>query len=627
MHNIEAGGYSVEGGTVRKLIKNPFIKLLVAVLCMLFLLILAGKAALFFSLDKDYKGYNVLFVSVLGLRADHLGYNGYKVIDTSAIDALAQGSPVFKNAYSVSTRPEAAYLSMFTGKYPSGKNLIRGRHNFVGEKYFPLSQYLNESGYSTIAVTSNASAFKKMGLMKGFEVIEDVEVNAESVQATTKEAKGLLDSLENGQRPFFMWVNYSVPLYPYFVPEGFDLSPEEHPYDRQMLMVDRAVSELMEQLQKNGNDRETIVIFTSVCGEGLNEHGEFSHGFLLYNSTLKVPIIIKIPGFKQAGRYIGTEISHLDITPTLLDILKTPVADPKFDGKSLFDNMCRGDKVDERDIFIENPYGYYEFGWKPIAGVISGKFKYLDSRGGEIYNMEADPYELKNLISEESDLAKSMENRLALYLAENSPDIFEVRGEGAEPVDNIPFMRPPPISLIGTPEKAVMFYESILSKDPNNKKVKFILGKIYFGMGRLPMAKIYLEDLVEADPGYYEAMHLLGDIYNAFGNKKKAEENYEKVVRIDPNNAVCLNNLAWSYSTRGAFLEKSLEYAKRANDIVPRNSHFLDTLSEVYLRMEDFEQAMDCIRKAALADMSPRNLEYTRRRLEYIKNKVSETKE
>jgi len=157
--------------------------------------------------------------------------------------------------------------------------------------------------------------------------------------------------------------------------------------------VDFCLGELFSYLRNEGVFEKTVIVFTADHGESLGEHGEKTHGYFAYNSTIWVPLIVYLPG---AGKnQVNQTVSHIDIFPTVCDVLN--VEKPSFlQGSSLL-LLFKGKKLPVKPIYFESMYPYYSRGWAPLRGYISSLEKFIDSPIPEIYDLEEDFDELLNL--------------------------------------------------------------------------------------------------------------------------------------------------------------------------------------------------------------------------------------
>ncbi len=276
---------------------------------------------------------NVVVITIDTLRADHLGCYGDKQIKTPNIDTLAQDGVRFERAYTPVPVTLPAHSSLFTGTYP----LRSGMHDFADNKLNPsqptLASVLKENGYATGAVIGSAVLDSRFGLNHGFDFYYDhfdfsrlQESNLDEMERSGDlVADQALDWLDkNYQKKFLLWMHLYDPHYPYRPPSPYSEEYKDRPYDGEIAFADSQVGRLIRELKAKGVYENTVIVLTGDHGESLGEHGEKTHGFFIYNATLHIPVIIRLPGGPSA-RTVSELITLPDLMPTVLSFLKVDV--------------------------------------------------------------------------------------------------------------------------------------------------------------------------------------------------------------------------------------------------------------------------------------------------------------
>lgn len=526
---------------------------------------------------------NIVIITVASLRPDHLSSYGYERIETKAIDELASEGILFENAYCSVPNSLYGYTSILSGRNGGGLISRTGDRIELDESYKSLAEYLKSAGYKTMAVIPSSSIPLGIGLEKGFDVFKTDIPRGENyvpdVRKITAEAQALLKNTK--EKPLFLWIAYPAPVFPYNVPDDFLGALGDHPYERQALLMDKQVSEIMDSLDNLKMDKNTLVIFTAISGEGLNEHNELTHGTLLYNSTVKVPLIVRFPGGYLANSRVKSPVTHTDISPTVLSLPGVRATEDDMDGENLL-SLIGGGKT--RPVYLESTIGHYDFGWSPAAAMVVDEDKYIDLPKPELYNLKRDPHELKNIIDEEPVKAARLRSALREYITENRSSLLKSLRSGTDPKDSIGVTKYLYIKVTD-PVEGIEFYNRLLSEDPENKAFKYQLALFNNQLENYEEAKSLLSEVVKNDPSFNKAWELLGVINDKEENNDKAVEFYEKALSINPDMPVSLNNLAWNYAEKGVNLNKALEYSERANKLIPGNSSFIDTLNQVQKKM------------------------------------------
>src|SRR5207253_4223372 len=276
---------------------------------------------------------NVVVITIDTLRPDHLGCYGYKQIRTPNIDALAADGARFERAYAAVPGTLPSHTVIFTGTYP----IHSGMHDFAANVLNPdqptLASVLKEHGYTSGAVIGSALLDSRFGLNHGFDFYYDhfdfsrlQESNLDEMERPGNVVADVtLDWLaKNYQKKFFLWMHLYDPHYPYRPPAPYSQEYESHPYDGEIAFADAQVGRLLRFLKEKGLYRNTLIVLSGDHGESLGEHGEKTHGFFIYNATLRVPLILHLPG-KASAKTLTHLVSLADLMPTVLQILKVDV--------------------------------------------------------------------------------------------------------------------------------------------------------------------------------------------------------------------------------------------------------------------------------------------------------------
>src|SRR5229473_859243 len=300
---------------------------------------------------------NVVLITIDTLRADHLGCYGYKQIKTPNIDGLAADSGRFERAYTVVPVTLPSHTAMLTGTYP----MLSGMHDFSANKLSPqqgtMATVLKQAGYATGAVVASAVLDSRFGLNQGFDFYYDhfdfsrlEEANLDEMERPGNVvADQALDWLgKNSQKKFFLWMHLYDPHYPYRPPEPYSREYASQPYDGEIAFADEQVGRLLRFLKDKGLYQNTVIVLSGDHGESLGEHGEKTHGFFIYNATMHVPLIIRLPENRlpenAAAGTVADPASLVDLMPTVLGAVGLEIP-PQVQGRSLLAEI-RADRTD-----------------------------------------------------------------------------------------------------------------------------------------------------------------------------------------------------------------------------------------------------------------------------------------
>src|SRR5947208_5051882 len=275
---------------------------------------------------------NVVLITIDTLRADHVGAYGWTRARTPTLDALAREGVVFDRAYAAAPITLASHASILTGRYPPGHG-SRDNGIRVSATVATLATELRARGFSTAAFVAAFPLDHQFGLDRGFDVYGDrLGHEPDGRPANERPASQVIDDAvawlrlhaarlppdrpAPPARPFFLWVHVFEPHAPYGRPDTG--RPAIDRYDDEIATVDREIGRLVKVLGPAAND--TLIVAAGDHGEAFGEHGEFAHSIFVYDTTLRVPLIVKIAG-GRAGRRVGDPVSLVDVAPTVMRAL------------------------------------------------------------------------------------------------------------------------------------------------------------------------------------------------------------------------------------------------------------------------------------------------------------------
>jgi len=402
------------------------------------------------------KGPNVLLISIDTLRADHLGCYGYHKRLTPNIDEFAKESVVFRNAIATSPWTLPSHVSMLTGHLSSLLG-VRSDDDKLSPAVSTLAELLREQGYLTASFNGGGFVGASYGFDQGFDTFFSLYSDRPSskylneIEAINKFTMRFLTN-NKGKKSFIFYHTYQVHA-PYLFHEGFsergadeckdayDLLPECHiAYEGEVEYMDSHVGKLFDFLKERGLYDDTLIILTADHGEDFVEdkRGMAEHGYLLYDELIKVPLIIRFPSGAFGGKAIGTQVSLVDVVPTVMDVLGI---EGGFGGESLMP-IVRGTEEDDRPALAEYyprrraaahyPHlNYYKLSLRFSDRKLIVKSK---QHGHELYDLAADPRETTNLLANPSiavySEALEMFARLSFELDRKRAGVAAIGGRG-----------------------------------------------------------------------------------------------------------------------------------------------------------------------------------------------------
>ncbi|HEV2379800.1 MAG TPA: sulfatase-like hydrolase/transferase [Terriglobia bacterium] len=380
---------------------------------------------------------NFVLITIDTLRADHVGCYGDHEARTPNLDALARGSVLFRTVVASVPLTLPSHCSILTGTYPTRHGVRDNLGYRLGNATPTLASVLKEHGYSTAAFIGADVLDPRRGLDRGFDTyscplrrkigrdnplvfnLQELRRPADSVVADALD--WIATEAAHSRKPFFVWIHLYDPHTPYDPPERFR-SLVTSPYDGEVAYADYAVGKVFYDLKQRGLYDSTLVVATSDHGESFGEHGEYSHGYFVYDTTLLVPLIIKPPsGFAVAPHKVDTAVRTIDIAPTVLQFLHVPVS-PDMEGSGRLPMMLdSGTNKSPDETAYSETYYPNEFGWSVLRSLRSGRFKYIDAPKPELYDLVADSAELHNLYPGRRAVALALKSRLESLMATDAP--------------------------------------------------------------------------------------------------------------------------------------------------------------------------------------------------------------
>ncbi|MEW6747105.1 MAG: sulfatase-like hydrolase/transferase [Planctomycetota bacterium] len=379
---------------------------------------------------------HVLLITLDTTRQDRLGCYGYASAHTPNLDALAADGVRFENAYTCVPITLPSHTSMLTGNYPFIHNVRDNGLAALAGGNVTLAERLKLLGYETAAFVSALVMSRQFGLDQGFDVYDD-ELGAEFVptgsipdRPANRTTDAVLEWLsKRSMKPFFLWVHYFDPHLPYEAPAAVRGTTRDD-YDAEIAFMDREIGRLVATLRQTGAWENCLVFAVGDHGEGLGDNGEDTHGFFVYESTVKVPFIVRGPGLPRATVVAGLART-IDIVPTVCDLVGAPL-DPPVQGTALLP-LIEGRGGEPEDAYLETflPHFSYGWSWQQAVRVASPAFKYIDTPKAELYDLSRDPKEGSNLHGRDAERDRGAARRLA-GLQENV--LSGVVRSGAKPV-------------------------------------------------------------------------------------------------------------------------------------------------------------------------------------------------
>lgn len=537
---------------------------------------------------------SVLLITLDTLRPDALGWvagrNG-----TPALDRLASEGLRFSAAVAPAPLTFPSHAAMLTGVLPRRLGL-RDNGQTLGSEPETLAGLLRARGYSSAAFVSGYPLSRSFGLDRGFDVYDDrfTAGEGENLERRAPETtKAALAWLASARAPWFVWVHYFDPHYPYEPPAAFARPGDRGAYDGEVAYADRAIGDLLAAAESAAGG-PFLTVFAGDHGESLGEHGEGTHGFFVYDATVLVPLVFRFPGTVRPSES-RAPARLIDLAPTVADLVGAP-SFPRADGESL----VRARDGEMAAAYVETWQPWLSYGWAPLKALRSERWKLITAPRPELYDLSRDAGERSNLFDAERERARDLEamrRRIEALPQAGTPGaaadaeaVAKLRALGYVGAGGI--AGEPPASGLRDPKDAgklrdilthadgrlrrgdyrgaVKRFDDVLTEDPANRFALLRSGTALLAAGDVGRAVPRLSRAVEASPGQPEARAALADALVRSGRPGEAVPHAMEAARLQPRRAA-----AWADLGNALGLAKrvpeAVEALKRAVRLEPAN--------------------------------------------------------
>ena len=546
-----------------------------------------------------------MIVTADTLRADKLASYGNRSIATPRLDELAASGVLFENAATAAPSTLPSHASIFTGTYPLYHGVRDNSGYYIEPEQITLAETLEEQGYATGAFVAAFVLDSRWGLDQGFaRYFDDFHLSQfqkaglDAVyrrgDEVLEEAFHWMDSVRD--RPFFSWIHLYDTHTPYEPPEPFRSRYIEAPnglYDGEVAFVDHLVGELMDWLEAKALLESTIVVFVSDHGESLGDHGERTHAYFIYDSTMHVPFILKapFPGFR--GRRVESQVRTIDLMPTVLELLGVEIPAP-VQGQSLV-SLATGREDDLGLVaYGESNFPRYHYGWGELLSLRTSGLHYIHAPRPELYDVRADPREETNLASRRAGTIRRFEEQLEEIRASHNAEAIDEKQPIA--IDSNTRARLEALGYVGAGVRVAVDPSQPLV-DPKDKIGLVVLIEEAMkdadeGLVSVAIAKI--QRVLARDPDIPLAENILGDLHGVQGEPGKATAAYKRALARAPQYKAALFSLAETYKEMGR-LDAAMAGFQRVLALEPRDSRASFMLAQIHIERENFVGALELL--------------------------------
>jgi len=539
---------------------------------------------------------NIILITLDSARADRMGFLGGKGGLTPSLDALARQSIVFEHAYAQSPSTVASQAALLTGTYPPYNHVSE-----FGAGLAPSLPYLPEllraAGYRTASFVGTLQLDPRQGFAPGFDRgFEKYDAGfrlpqmGESRYGTVERrggevvARALAWLQRPGKGPFFLWLELNDAHAPYQPPAGFARSGSA--YNGEIKYADAQAGKLISALRARKLYDGALIVVAGDHGESLGAHGEATHGVFLYDETIHVPLLVKLPQ-NRAGK-AGPHVRLVDVAPTALEVAGIPVP-PQMQGQSLLRAMRQAGMGDAA--YARSEFSREAFGWSRLEAWRAGKYLYIRAPKPELYDLEGDPGATHNLAGSSQATAGTMAAQLLAFDGRmtgkassggqlSSSELQKLASlgyvglqkpissnegvvTGTDPKDEIALANKVEEAMQeiedGKPQRANAALQAVLKSHPEMFLAQFAAGTAKMQERQYAAAVPFLRKAIELEPLAAWAYYEMGEALAHTGDWKGAATHLEIATARLPEMAEAHATLAEAYQHLGRAAEAKKE--------------------------------------------------------------------
>jgi choline-sulfatase len=568
----------------------------------------------------------VVLITIDALRADRVGAYGYADAHTPVLDQLAIDGARFETAISPVPLTRPAHATLLTGLDPHEHGV---RHDVVyklGRDATPLAERFQQRRIATAAFVAASVLGRDSGLARGFDEFDEGMPAGTGQRRSDAVVTAAIDWLDTAPDRFFLWVHLADPELRFEPRASRIWGGEQSAYDARVSFADAQLGRLLRALDARWPIRGTAVLVTSGHGEELGDHGQDGHAYALYDSTQRVPLLLRAAGVPAESR-VSAAVRLIDVAPTLAALAGLePLQDAS--GVNLLDQFVP-DAEAPPPAYLESLAPALDFGWSPLYGLRDGRWKYIRAPKPELYDLVRDPGELDNRIDEETQratqmeraldqrmrsirLARPLEPRDRKHLASLGFDVDErlvPEVGGVDPKDRTKVIRACEGAeerlTAGRPKEALALLKGI--NEPS-ARVVVLRARAFLAAGNHASAAREAERASKLAPEMYMPQYLLGFAQLHTGKRDAAIAALQRAVRLGPDSPLASFTLGQLAESEGRASEAERHY----RDAVITSSGSVEArvrLAALYLEQRRTVEAdQELARAGSLRDLRPDHL-------------------
>jgi len=497
---------------------------------------------------------NLVLITLDSTRADRMGFLDGKAGTTPNLDRLASESLVFEHAYAQAPGTVVSHATVLSGAYPQSTDVSEiGGTLPASLPYLP--DLLKAQGYRTVAFAGSIALDPRNGTAQGFDrgfqtydagfrppIAGDARPPVTSRSASQVVASALAWMARNPQGPTFVWIHLSDPQVP------------SAGYNAAITGADAAVGKLLAALKQQKLYANTAVLVVGGHGQSLGAHGEDGHGIFLYDETIHVPLLLKMPEAQPAAKRVAAKVRLVDVAPTLLEVAGIPVPS-QMQGQSLL-RIAKASGTADQPVYSRSELSQRGFGWSPLESWRAGKYLYIRAPKPELYDLTADPGASHNLAQTSKATLDTMAGQLDNFDRRFSGDAGK---SSSAQLNSAEMQKLASLGYVGL-QKSAGASTAVTGTDPKDKIAvadKVTEAVLTLDQGKADRAVAELTPLVASEAGVYLAEYTLGAALAQKGQHAEAVKHLHKAIELQPDSA-------WAHYRMGASLMKTGDFKTAA---------------------------------------------------------------
>jgi len=523
--------------------------------------VVAGVSLIFLCLSFSFAAAaskpNLVLITLDSTRADRMGFFGAKGAHTPNLDRLAGESIVFEHAYAQAPDSVVSHATILSGAYPQSTSISEIGGTLPSSLPY-LPDLLKTQGYRTAAFVGSIDLDPVNGLAQGFDrgfqtydagfrpaIPGDARPPVTERGGDQVAARAIAWLDHNAQPQFFLWVHIA------------DVRAPGASYNSAIAAADTDIGKLISALQQRKIYENTAVIVVADHGESLGAHGEDAHGVFLYDETIHVPLLVKLPQVQPAAKptvsHVAAKVRLVDIAPTMLEIAAIPVPSQML-GQSLL-RIAKAGGGGDQPVYSRADLPQRGFGWSPLESWRAGKYLYIRAPKPELYDLTADPGAAHNLAQSSKGTLDTMAAQLDGFDRNYDRRFSGEAGKSSAELSSSEMQKLASLGYVGL-QKSSASAAAVAGTDPKDKIAtanKVIEAASARDLSKPEFAITALDPILSADPNLYLAQYTLGVALARKGQYAEAVKHLHKAIELQPDSA-------WANYEIGACLLKTGDF-------------------------------------------------------------------